>query len=297
MAGDDRWRYSDRDRGGEDRYPFESSRRYERDDREGTRWREADETFGRASHDYPAGSFGRGSGRSQRNARPYGDPYGRDAERPRPRDDDGPNSGPTDWESCDERQSSTEMAFGPSRGSDQRDYRPGDFARRYDRDHRGLLQRAGDEVASWLGGDDHARHRDPQAGQGYGEHRGRGPKSYQRSDDRIREDVNDRLTDDPRLDASEIEVTVAAREVTLSGTVHTRQDKRRAEDIVDTVSGVTHVQNNLRVQNAGGAWSEHQQAHGGSAADGPIGAVRSTIAEPGPDPGEPVRGRGRRKVR
>jgi hypothetical protein len=111
--------------------------------------------------------------------------------------------------------------------------------------------------------------------------------------------VNDRLTDDPRLDASEIEVTVAAREVTLSGTVHTRQDKRRAEDIVDTVSGVTHVQNNLRVQNAGGAWSEHQQALGEGVPDGPIGAVRSTIAEPAPDPdpGEPVRGRGRRKVR
>jgi osmotically-inducible protein OsmY len=30
--------------------------------------------------------------------------------------------------------------------------------------------------------------------------------------------------------------------------VNTRSDKRRAEDIAEDVSGVTHVQNNLRVQ-------------------------------------------------
>src|SRR6185503_8363040 len=31
---------------------------------------------------------------------------------------------------------------------------------------------------------------------------GRGPRGYQRTDERIREDVCDRLTDDPRIDAS-----------------------------------------------------------------------------------------------
>ena len=81
-----------------------------------------------------------------------------------------------------------------------------------------------------------------------GPHRGRGPRNYQRSDDRIREDVNQRLTDDPYVDASDIEVGVENREVTLTGTVASRSDKRRAEDIADSVSGVTHVQNNLRVQ-------------------------------------------------
>jgi len=80
-----------------------------------------------------------------------------------------------------------------------------------------------------------------------GEHRGRGPKNYVRSDERIREDVSDRLSDDSWLDASDIEVTVASCEVTLSGQVHTRDDKRRAEDIAEQVSGVRHVQNNLRV--------------------------------------------------
>jgi hypothetical protein len=79
-------------------------------------------------------------------------------------------------------------------------------------------------------------------------YRGRGPKSYVRSDERIREDVNDRLTDDPHLDASEIEVTVENREVTLSGHVNSRFEKRHAEDLAESVSGVSHVQNNLRVQ-------------------------------------------------
>lgn len=41
---------------------------------------------------------------------------------------------------------------------------------------------------------------------------------------------------------------VSSREVTLSGEVSSRADKRRAEDIADSVSGVAHVQNNLRVK-------------------------------------------------
>jgi osmotically-inducible protein OsmY len=87
-----------------------------------------------------------------------------------------------------------------------------------------------------------------RAKMGMGEHRGRGPKNYTRSDERIREDINDRLSDDSWLDASDIEVTVASCEVTLTGLVHTRDDKRRAEDLAEQVSGVRHVQNNLRVQ-------------------------------------------------
>jgi osmotically-inducible protein OsmY len=79
------------------------------------------------------------------------------------------------------------------------------------------------------------------------QYRGRGPRGYQRSDSRITEDINDRLTDDPYLDASDIEVKVNNREVTLIGTVESRGAKRRAESIVEAVSGVIDVQNNLRV--------------------------------------------------
>jgi len=79
-------------------------------------------------------------------------------------------------------------------------------------------------------------------------HRGKGPKGYTRSDDRIREDVCDCLTDDPMLDAGEIEVEVRNGEVTLSGTVSDRLAKRHAEDMIERVSGVRDVQNNIRVK-------------------------------------------------
>jgi hypothetical protein len=80
------------------------------------------------------------------------------------------------------------------------------------------------------------------------EHRGRGPKGYRRSDERIKEDVNDRLSDDYYLDASDVEVTVTNTEVTLTGTVNSREDKRRAEDLAESVSGVSNVENRLRVK-------------------------------------------------
>lgn len=78
--------------------------------------------------------------------------------------------------------------------------------------------------------------------------RGRGPKSYQRSDDRIREDLCDRLTDDPVIDASDVEVRVEEREITLAGFVRDRLSRRRAEDIAEDICGVTHVRNDLRIR-------------------------------------------------
>ena len=112
----------------------------------------------------------------------------------------------------------------------------------YGRDEgRGFFERAGDEIASWFGDEDAARRREQ-------DYRGHGPSDYQRSDERIREDVNDRLTDDPRVDARRISTAVKDGEVTLSGMVSSREAKRRAEDCVDRISGVKHVQNNLRVE-------------------------------------------------
>jgi hypothetical protein len=84
---------------------------------------------------------------------------------------------------------------------------------------------------------------------------GKGPKGYARSDERIREQVCDCLTDDPHIDASEIEVQVKAGEVTMSGTVDSRDAKRHAEDLIEHLGGVKHVQNNLRVQEASGQTS------------------------------------------
>lgn len=115
------------------------------------------------------------------------------------------------------------------------------------RNARGWWDRASDEVSSWLG-DDQAEHRRQEDERGRDYHRGRGPRGYTRSDERIREDVSDRLTDNPILDASEIEVMIADGEVTLSGSVDSRYSKRLAEDIADEISGVKHTQNNLRVR-------------------------------------------------
>lgn len=78
-------------------------------------------------------------------------------------------------------------------------------------------------------------------------HRGKGPKGYTRSDERIRDDVNDHLTADHYVDATHIDVVVASCECTLNGTVATRDQKRRAEDIAEAIMGVKHVQNNLRI--------------------------------------------------
>jgi osmotically-inducible protein OsmY len=80
---------------------------------------------------------------------------------------------------------------------------------------------------------------------------GCGPRGYHRTDERIYEDVCDRLTEDGDLDAREIEVSVTAGEVMLAGTVATRAQKRLAEDIVEGVMGVAEVHNRLRVQPAG----------------------------------------------
>jgi hypothetical protein len=80
------------------------------------------------------------------------------------------------------------------------------------------------------------------------DYRGRGPRGYHRTDDRIREDVCDRLTDEPRIDASDIEIQVNNGEVTLAGSVRTREEKRFTEDVVERVSGVREVTNSLKVR-------------------------------------------------
>ena len=81
-------------------------------------------------------------------------------------------------------------------------------------------------------------------------HVGKGPKGWQRSDERIREDVNEALTRHPGIDASEIEVRVQGGEVTLTGTVTDRQTKRQAEEVVERVFGAKDVQNQIRVKPA-----------------------------------------------
>jgi osmotically-inducible protein OsmY len=102
--------------------------------------------------------------------------------------------------------------------------------------------RFGNESSGWQSGESRSGMQ--------GGHRGKGPKGYERSQDRIKEDISDRLTDDDSIDASDIEINVNNGEVTLSGTVSDKQTKRRVEDMIESMSGVKSVQNNLRCNQA-----------------------------------------------
>ena len=123
------------------------------------------------------------------------------------------------------------------RGFEDRAHEAGDFFRR-----------TGRRISNWFsdvaGEGDDDRRRD----ESYRGARGLGPKGYKRSDERISDDVHQRLADDAWLDATNVNVSVSGGEVTLSGTVDSREAKHRAERIVEDLSGVNHVQNNLRIE-------------------------------------------------
>ena len=91
-----------------------------------------------------------------------------------------------------------------------------------------------------------------------GPYAGMGPKGYQRSDERIREDVCDRMTAHGQLDARGIEVEVPDGEVWLRGEVDNRGAKRLAENIADGVPGVVDVHNRLKIMGLKGRrdWAE-----------------------------------------
>lgn len=212
--------------------------------------------------DYGDYGYGR-EGASRTGGRGYGRLAGREAYRGRYDRDYSRGYG-----------SEYDRGYGYSGSRYDRDYGTsgrGDYGREYDQGHdydrerayrdygeeRGFFDRAADEVRSWFGDEEAERRRRMDQTRG-GEYRGRGPRNYRRSDERIREDVNDRLTDHDFLDASDIEVSVSNGEVTLTGTVNNRYAKRLAEEIAESVSGVTNVENRLRVSRES-LWSYDQQ--------------------------------------
>ncbi len=96
-------------------------------------------------------------------------------------------------------------------------------------------------------------------------YRGLGPRDYQRSEMRIREDVNDQLLLNDEIDAREIEVQVEGSTVILRGGVANRFQKRLAEAVADAVAGVTDVENRLRI---------------GTQAQTPAGAAPAGVSAP-----------------
>ena len=74
------------------------------------------------------------------------------------------------------------------------------------------------------------------------------PRNYTRSDERIAEEIHQRLTDDEDLDATNIDVRVENGEATFTGTVSSRWAKRHAEDVVANCLCVHDVQNRLTIE-------------------------------------------------
>lgn len=137
----------------------------------------------------------------------------------------------------------------------------------------------------------------PEHGRHAGDHRGRGPRGYTRSDQRILEDVSERLSDDPDVDASNIDVRCEQGRIVLEGDVQDRWMKHRAEDIADSVSGVNDVENRIRVAGRGASFdaSEAQgterrprgegdsaSARGNKAGSGEANKAVSTASNPQP---------------
>jgi osmotically-inducible protein OsmY len=75
--------------------------------------------------------------------------------------------------------------------------------------------------------------------------RGRGPKGFELLDEKIYENVCEKLTRESYLDASDIEVHVYNGCVFLKGCVDSRRSKRLAELIIEDLPGVNDVINQL----------------------------------------------------
>jgi osmotically-inducible protein OsmY len=74
-----------------------------------------------------------------------------------------------------------------------------------------------------------------------------GPKGYQRSDERLREDISERLMLAHEIDSSEVTVEVTGARAVLDGTVPQRWMKHAIEDLVDACPGVQDIDNRIRI--------------------------------------------------
>lgn len=140
-------------------------------------------------------------------------------------------------------------------------------ARDDDSEYRHGRSRIGDKVKAFFGSDraerrlDHDRryhrheddhryaHRRDDERRDY---RGVGPRTRHDEDEELREQLCERIADDPDLDASEILVRVIDNEAILDGTVRSKRDAQRAYDIAHDIPGIVHVRDRLDVVNRRG---------------------------------------------
>jgi osmotically-inducible protein OsmY len=231
------------------------SRNYQQDrdwrEREG-RNRERDNFPSRDDQDYRSS----GEGRYGRDEQDWRGPQ--DIGYPRNRDDFRQQSGQRDrgYNLDPENNQQWGQYRETSRGRDQRTGRYGSEGELRDSRYGGDQWRQGQQFDQ--GGFNQGQSNQSQYNQGQyrqysqGQFTGRGPRNYKRGDDRIAEDINERLTQHGTLDASDIEVSVQNGEVTLKGNVDSRQAKRLAEEIAESASGVKDVTNQIKVQQSAG---------------------------------------------
>jgi osmotically-inducible protein OsmY len=120
-------------------------------------------------------------------------------------------------------------------------------------------QRAGSGSSGGAYGYDAGAYRSEQSTQS---HRGRGPQGYQRSDDRLKELICERLTEDPQIDASNVSIDVSGQVVKLTGTVDDRSTKYEIEELIESMGGVKDIDNQLRVQRSQSNWNQSGSSQG-----------------------------------
>ncbi|NUO84720.1 MAG: BON domain-containing protein [Cupriavidus sp.] len=98
-----------------------------------------------------------------------------------------------------------------------------------------LGRRIGEVVGDWFGTPDEHERRS-------------GPRGYQRSDERIRDQICERLSYARGVDVSDVSVDVNDGVVSLTGTVRDRGQKYYIEDMADGTYGVKEVNNDIRVR-------------------------------------------------
>jgi hypothetical protein len=268
------------------------SRNYQRDERDWRRQQPSFQDEEQWSHNRSDDDFSMGLGQEGRGSR--GEDYGR-----RGQESFGRNSGRegmrrtqgqgqyTGYGQREEGGRGQERYSGPYRGRDSESYGPEDFRGSdmgWDQGNEGFQNTGSPNSSRWqrsqfrpsegdFGGQRHygtgrntggsgwyeGRQEAMQRGDGQGQFTGRGPRNYKRSDDRIEEDINERLTRHGMVDATDIEVSVQNGEVTLRGTVDSRQAKRIVEDIADAVSGVKELTNHIKVKQQRGESTERTE--------------------------------------
>jgi len=141
-------------------------------------------------------------------------------------------------------------------------YRDDEDDRRYRR-RRGWGEKTADEVKSWLGSERAERRREMDKASAEAreerrderherrDFRGVGPQLWHEEDEELRQEIVERMADDPDLDASDILVRVIDNEAILDGTVRHKRDAERAHHIASDVRGVVFVRDRLRVGRSG----------------------------------------------